>query len=228
MLGLTLLLNKAATVLDQLCLTRMSRDVGVLTPEYLDPSLVLTAEGAPTSAEAALRMTLSQIAAQLQVAGAAASVRAILGSHEAGRRQMALLALATTASWQVAAPLAGGGQIHRRPAADGQVYLLAGMPTAGAAHAPHAMRGYAERLWILPASHPCADGHTLPKEPPAWTHEAALDSLSLDAALRDLMVLLTEAGETALLAAIQPLPQAVLLPAAPAQAVPLEEPAVAA
>jgi hypothetical protein len=227
MLGLTLLLTKAATVLDQLCLARISRDVGVLTPEYLDPTLTLAAEGLPAAAETAMRTTLIQIAAQLQVAGTAASVRAILNDHGKGRRQIALLALAGTASWQAIRTLPGGGQIHCRPAADGQVYLLAGVPTAGVAHAPHAMRGYAEQLWILPANHPCADGRALPSEPPVRTNGASPDSLSLDAALRDLMVRLGAAGEATLLAAMQALPQEALLPAEPAEAAPLA-PAVAA
>lgn len=228
MLGLTLLLAKAATTLDQLCLARISRDTGVLTPEYLDPSMILAAEGPPTTAEAALRATLSQITVQLQVAGAADSVRAIFHDHgKGGRRQAALLALAGAATWQVARQLPGGGQIHCRPAADGQVYLLAGAPIAGAAHAPHAVRGYGERLWILPAGHPCADGQALPAEPPARSSGASPDSLSLDAALRDLMLRLAALGEAALLADIQALPQEALLVPEPAEALP-QAPAVAA
>ncbi|MFC7556782.1 hypothetical protein ACFQU7_38090 [Pseudoroseomonas wenyumeiae] len=227
MLGLTLLLNKAATALDQLCLTRISRDIGILTPEYLDPSLILSAEGPPATAEAMLRATLSQVAARLQVAGAAVSVRAILNGHEAGRRQTALLALAGTTPWQATGQLLGGGQIHCRPAADGQVYLLAGAPTAGAVHAPHAMRGYEERLWLLPASHPCAEGQALPSEPAAWISGAGLDSLSLDAALRDLMLRLADAGEATLLAAIPAPPQEALLAPEPVEALP-RAPAVAA
>ncbi|MBC9177909.1 hypothetical protein [Pseudoroseomonas ludipueritiae] len=227
MLGLTLLLTKAATTLDQFCLARISRDAGVLTPEYLDPSLILAAEDSPTAAEAALRATLNQIAAQLQVAGAANSVRAILHDHENGRRQTALLALAGAAPWQMTRQLPDGGQVHCRLAADGQVYLLAGGPTTGATHAPHAMRGYGERLWILPADHPCADGQTLPAEPPTRTNGASLDSLSLDAALRDLMLRLAAAGEATLLADIQALPQEALLVPEPAEALP-QAPAVAA
>lgn len=227
MLGLTLLLTKAATTLDQLCLARISRDAAVLTPEYLDPSLILAAEGAPTAAEAALRATLNQIASQLQVAGVANSVRAILHDYGTGRRQTALLALAGAAPWQMTCPLPGGGQIHRRPTADGQVYLLAGAPTAGTAHAPHAMRGYGERLWILPASHPCADGQTLPDEPPARTNGACPDSVSLDAALRDLMLRLAALGEATLLTDAQALPQEAFLVPEPAEALP-QAPAVAA
>jgi hypothetical protein len=227
MLGLTLLLTKAATVLDQLCLARISRDTGVLTPEYLDPTLVLAAEGLPAAAEAALRATLVQISTQLQLAGTAASARAILNNHETGRRQIALLALAGAASWQMAGQLPDGGQIHRRTAADGQVYLLAGAPTAGTSHAPHAMRGYAERLWLLPATHPCADGQSLPSSPPARASGASLDSLSLDAALRDLMLRLAAAGETTLLDAILALPQDALLAPEPAQVLALEAAAAA-
>ena len=227
MLGLTLLLSKAASALDQLCLARISRDTGILTPEYLDPSLILAAEGVPASAEATLRATLGQIASQLQVAGAADSVRAILAGHETGRRQVALLALAGTAPWQVTGHLPGGGQIHCRQAADGQVYLLAGTPTAGAAHAPHAMRGYKERLWILPATHPCAKGQALPSDPAARTSGDGLDSLSLDAALRDLMLRLAEAGESVLLTAIPNLAQEVLAAPEPAATLP-QVPAVAA
>lgn len=227
MLGLTLLLNKAVTLLDQFCLTRISRDIGVLTPEYLDPTLVLEAEGPPAAAEAAQRAALVQIASQLQVAGTASSIHAILKEHEKGRRQFALLALAGAAPWQVARPLPGGGQIHRRLTADGQVYLLAGTPMAGAAHAPHAMRGYAERLWVLPVDHACADGQSLPQEPPARINGAGPDSLSLDAALRDVMLRLAATGGATLLAALQTLPQEALLAAEAAAAVPMA-PAVAA
>jgi hypothetical protein len=227
MLGLTLLLNKAAVALDQLCLSRISRDTGILTPEYLDPAVILAAEGAPAAAEAMLRQTLIQTGAQLQVAGPVASVRAILDRRDEGRRQIALLSLAGAAPWQVTARLPGGGQIHCRPTADGQVYLLAGVVTAYAAHAPHAMRGYAEQLWILPADHPYAAGQALPPEAPIRASGTGPDSLSLDAALRDLLLRLAEAGETTLHSAVLALPQGALLPAEPARAAPLA-PAVAA
>jgi hypothetical protein len=227
MLGLTLLLNKAATALDQLCLSRISRDIGILTPEYLDPDVVLAAEGAPTAAEAMLRQTLIQTTSQLQVVGGAASAQAILDRNDEGRRQIALLSLAGAAPWQMTARLPGGGQIHCRPAADGQVYLLAGLPTAYAAHAPHAMRGYAEQLWILPADHPSAAGQALPSEAPARASGTGPDSLSLDAALRDLLLRLAAAGESASHAAILALPQGAPLAAEPTRAAPLA-PAVAA
>jgi hypothetical protein len=229
MLGLTLLLTNAAAALDQLCLARISRDTGVLTPEYSDPTLVLAVEGSPTTAEATLRERLAKTATQLQVAGAVASVQAILAVGEQGRRRVALLAMAGAAAWRHTAALPGGGQIHCRQAADGRVYLLAGAPTAQAAHAPHAMRGYAERLWILPASHACAEGRSLPAEPPAKIGSDGPDSLSLDAALRDLLLRLAEAGDTLLAAEVSALrhDMPALLPAEPARPLPLA-PAAAA
>jgi hypothetical protein len=229
MLGMTLLLTKAAAALDQLCLDRISRDTGILTPEYMDPDLILAIDGAPSRDEDHHRKMLVQAAAQLRLVGAAAAVHAILGGAEGGRRRVALLALAGSAPWQVTHFLPGGGQIHCRPAADGRVYLLAGEPIKAAAHAPHAMRGYCERLWILPASHAYADGRDLPAEPPVMTDKGGPDSLSLDAALRDLKLRLTAAGEAELLAAISALDEGMALPlsAEPAQPMP-RAPAVAA
>lgn len=217
MLGLTLLLTTAATALDQLCLSRMQRDVGVLTPEYLDPSLCLALEGAPCGAEAASRQTLGQVVQQLRAAGPAAATEAILGHGVQSRRQAALLALAGAGPWAPTACLAGSGEIHRRIGADGQVYLLASQPGAPARHAPHAMRAFTEQLWRLPADHPAADGCALPGEAPLLASDGAPDSLSLTAAMLELLGELRHAGADALVAQIAQLGHATPLPGAPAQ-----------
>lgn len=212
MLGMTLLLTAAATALDQLCLARMRRDVGVLTPEYLDPTLCLALDGAACDEAGAARHRLGQIAGQMRAVGPAASTSAILNHVAPGRRQAALLALAGAGAWQATATQPAGTEIHCRPAADGQVYVLAGAPAAGAAHAPHAVRDYAERLWILPAGHPCADGRSMPAEAPALVSSGGPDSLSLDAALRDLVLGLARAGAGALAEQVVALRQGTPLP----------------
>ena len=222
MLGLTLLLNTATQAMDRLCLLRMAAGGDVLTPEYRDPSLLLRQDGTPCAAQEALAEQLGRSAAQLRVVGAVASTAAILARPETGRRLTALLALAAAGAWEPVAELPRGGQLHRRTAADGQVYLLAGAPDRGAAHAPHAMRGYAERLWILPPGHP-ADA--VPAEPATLAAEGP-DSLSLQAALRDLTLQLMTAGQDALAARLAALGQSVPLPAAPVAA-PREVPAAA-
>jgi hypothetical protein len=213
MLGLTLLLNNAAQTLDRLGLLRMARDSDVLTPEYRDPNLTLRLDGQPCDAQARLQAQLVAMATQLRAVGPTASVSAILARAEPPRRLAALLALTAAGPWEQSADLPHGGQLHRRAAADGQIYLLAGQPDRGAAHAPHAARGYAERLWILPTEHACADGHALPAEPAALAADGP-DSLSLQAARRDLMLELAATGHAALADRLatphQPLP----LPAA--------------
>jgi hypothetical protein len=225
MLGLTLLLNNAAHALDHLSLLYMTAGSDVLTPEYRDLSLALRLDGPACAAQAALRQQLAAMAAQLRVVGLGTSVAAILDRPEAARRRAALLALAAAGRWEVTGELPRGGQLHRRVAADGQVYLLAGQPDRGAAHAPHAARGYAERLWILPPGHACDDGHALPAEPPALSADG-LDSLGLQAARRDLILELTAGGHAALAARLAGPGQATPLPAA--VAVPDRMPAVAA
>jgi hypothetical protein len=123
-----------------------------------------------------------------------------------------------------------GGQIHRRCSADGHVYLLAGAPAAATAHAPHAMRDYAEHLWILPEGHPCAGGLALPDEHPLISSRQGPDSLSLDAALRDLLIELTAAGAEILAHQVAMLCQGIAAPASadPIFATPRQHPAVAA
>ena len=217
MLGLTLLLTTAATALDQLCLSRMQRDLGVLTPEYLDPSLCLTLEGAACDGEAASRQTLAQVVRQFQAAGPAAATQAILDQDMQGRRQTALLALAGAGPWTSTARLPGGREIHRRSGAGGQVYLLASQPGAPARHAPHAMRTFNEQLWCLPAGHPAADGHTWPAEAPLLSSDNAPDSLSLTAAMLELLGQLRDAGADALALQVAQLGHATPLPDAPAQ-----------
>jgi hypothetical protein len=217
MLGLTLLLTTAATALDQLCLSRMRRDLTVLTPEYLDPSLHLALEGTGCMEEAASRQRLKQVSRQLRAAGPVASAQAILQHGMEGRRQAALLALAGAGEWVSTARLPEGGEIHRRATADGQVYLLASQPGAPARHAPHAMRAFIEQLWRLPASHPAASGAALPGDTPLLSSNGAPDSLSLTAALLDLLCRLRDAGADALAAQVAQLGHAAALPEAPAR-----------
>jgi len=217
MLGLTLLLTTAASALDQLCLSRMQRDVGILTPEYLDPSLCLALEGSACGGEAASRQTLGHVVRQLHAAGPVAATQAILDHGVQGRRQAAMLALAGAEQWASTACLPGGGEIHRRSGADGQVYLLASQPGAPARHAPHAMRAFTEQLWRLPAGHPAADGRALPAEAPLLTSDDAPDSLSLTAAMLELLGHLREAGADALAAQLAQFGHATPLPDAPAQ-----------
>jgi hypothetical protein len=217
MLGLTLLLTTATTALDQLCLSRMQRDLGILTPEYLDPSLSLTLEGPACDVESAARQRLGHIACQLQAAGPVTSTQAILEHGQAGRRQTALLALAGAGAWQSSTRLPGGGELHRRMGADGRVFLLAGSPDAPAPHAPHAIRGFTEQLWCLPAHHPAADGTCLPAEAPLLSSDGAPDSLSLTAALLDLLFGLQAAGAHELAAQVSMLGHDTVLPKIPAR-----------
>jgi hypothetical protein len=215
MLGLTLLLTTATTALDQLCLSRIRRDLTVLTPEYLDPSLHLALEGAACVEETASRQRLDQVARQLRAAGPVASAQAILEHGMEGRRQAALLALAGAGEWASTACMPGGGEIHRRVTADGQVYLLASQPGAPARHAPHAVRDFTEQLWCLPASHPAASGAVLPDEAPLLSNDGAPDSLSLTVALQDLLRRLR--GADALAEQVAQLGHAAALPEAPAR-----------
>lgn len=194
MLGLTLLLNTASTAMDQLCLARMKRDLGVLTPEYLDPSLHLALEGQACEAETKARRQLGDVARQFRLAGSAVCVRAVLAHCHGGRQLLALLMLAAAGEWESTARLPNGGEIHRRRSADGQVYLLAGAPAAPARHAPHAVRSFSQQLWLLPSDHPAAEGNELPQVRPLISTQDAADSLSLDAALRDLMLVLQANG----------------------------------
>ena len=229
MLGLTLLLNHAAQALDCLALLQMEASPDILTPEYRDPGLVLAIEQRECPRQSTLRARLAQQAAQLRVVGPAASAAAILAGPETGRRLAALLALAGAASWEPIRALPRGGELHRRVAADGSVYLLAGVPDAGAAHAPHAVRGYAQRMWVLPPGHPCADGATLPAEAPLLQASEALDCLSLQAALRDLAWALRRDGADALAARLAELGAAAPLADAPGVPLPAQAtPAVAA
>ena len=220
MLGLTLLLNHAAQALDCLALLQMEASPDILTPEYRDPGLELAIEQPGCPRQSALRARLAQQAAQLRVAGSATSAAAILASPETGRRLAALLALAGAAPWQPLRKLPRGGELHRRAAADGMVYLLAGAPDGGAAHAPHAARGYAQRLWVLPPGHPCADGAALPAEAPLLQAREAVDCLSLQAALRDLAWALRRDGAHALAARLAELGAAAPLAAAPGVSLP--------
>ena len=227
MLGLTLLLNNAAQALDRLCLLRMASGSDVLTPEYRDLSLELRLEAPACAMQSALQQQLVATAQQLRTVGAAASVAAILARPEATRRLNALLGLVAGSEWELAGALPRGGQLHRRIAADGQVYLLAGQPDRGAKHAPHAARGYAERLWVLPPGHCCADGSALPDEAPMLSGEGP-DSLGLQAARRDLCVELVAGGHGALAARLAGLGEAAAMPAADATDAPNERAAFAA
>lgn len=195
-LALSLLLKAAARMLDELCLVRLSRDVGVLTPEYLDPGLAPALEGEPCPAEALLRAQLRALGAQMRAIGRAAMVETLWATPLPERRRAALLALLDGDAWQrIPAAPAPGIELHWRPAADGCVYLLAAEAAGDAAHAPHAMRDYTERLWVLPAGSPL---DALPELAPCLHASASLDSLSIDAALRDLSLHLQAEGAPAL------------------------------
>lgn len=189
-LAFTLLLNAAAASLDQLWLLRAERDVGVLTPEYLDPGLHHRIEGPPCAQETALRHRLCQIGAQLRAGGVEAALRAVLQAALPTRRQAALLALVGGGTWRPGALLPGGVDIQTRQAGDGGVYLLATHPDQGAQHAPHAIRDHVQRLWLLPPGHAAADGATLPESLPDLQLDRGPDSLSIEAALRDLILAL--------------------------------------
>ncbi len=205
MLGLTLLLATATKALDQLCLLRMQRDLGVLTPEYLDPSLHFALEGPAGEDEHRLRSQLLGIAAQFQTLGSEGSLRAMLNQRLEGRKLLAMLALVGAGEWERVGSLPQGGELHRRAAADGQVYVLAGAPASPARHAPHAMRAFSQQLWLLPAGHPATLKQERPQEAPLLSTEEAVDSLSLDAALRDVGVMLQSIGADDLLRQIQQL-----------------------
>jgi hypothetical protein len=215
--ALALLLNAAATSLDQLWLLRAGRDIGVLTPEYLDPGLHHGIEGAPCAEEAGLRDRLRQIGRQMRAVGSPAVVDAVLRAPLGERRRAALLALAGGGDWRVGAMLPGQVELQVRPAADGQVYLLATHPDRGASHAPHAICDHVQRLWVLPAGHPCATGRDLPVSAPDLLLESGPDSLSIDAALRDLGLARSDTGE-APQRPVCPLPAARPAQASPAAA----------
>jgi hypothetical protein len=218
MLGLSPLLQTAASLLDQLCLARMQRPCAVLTPEYISPGIRFTPEGRLSQIEETLHGRLAQIACQLDAAGPAASAAAILAHLPSGRRQSALLGLASGGAWMACPARPDGTDLHRRTAADGQVYLLAGRVGKAATHAPHAMLRFEERLWILPATHPCADGSALPREAPDAVSDGSPDSLSLQAGLRDLAWALLQQGQDAMAHSLSQ--AATVPPHAPVAAIP--------
>ncbi|MCQ4159928.1 hypothetical protein NON00_08295 [Roseomonas sp. GC11] len=219
-LGLTLLLNAANAALDQLWHSRMERDAAVVVPDYLDPGLLPPLESAPPAAEERVRAHLLRIGAQMRGVGLAAVAEAVLQARLAGRRQAALLALAGSGDW---AAVPGHPALRQRAAADGSIYLLDSRAAGGASHAPHAMLEQEQRLWVLPA--PTA---SCPATPPALERLSAPDCLSVEAALRDVVLALQAEGEATLAADVAslagaeslswavpaPLPAAALAPAA--------------
>ncbi|HWX51617.1 MAG TPA: hypothetical protein VNZ61_26540 [Roseomonas sp.] len=208
-LGLNLLLNAAGTALDRLWLLRLGRDIGVLLPDYLDPGRICPVEGPASPEETALRESLLQIGRQMRTIGLAAVARAVLQAPLPERRRAALLALAGGAAWQ---DVAGQPGLQQRRAADGRLYLLASQAGAGAAHAPHAILSYRQRLWVLPAS---AEPTGLPEAAPCLLREDAPDCLSLDLALEDVALALRAEGEAGLamqVTALRGSPEALVQP----------------
>lgn len=199
------LFQAAAVSLDRFWMQRVGRDLGILVPEYIDPGLCHRIEGALPQEETESRRRLAEIGHQMRQVGIVEAVSAALATGGTDRRRAALVALAGGAAWTATAEASGQVEIHCRPAQDGGIYLLATQPDRGAAHAPHAVCGYVQRLWLLAPEHPCADGLSLPAEPPALHAEADPDSLSLDAALCDVARMLRTAGAEGLAGLVEAL-----------------------
>jgi hypothetical protein len=190
-LGLTPLLNAAGAALDRLWLSRLGRDAPVVLPDYLDPGLLPPLEAPGPAAEAETRARLLQIGAQMRAIGLTPLARAVLAAPLTDRRRAALLALAGSGPWQV---LPGPGGLRRRAAADGGCYLLGCRAGAAAEHAPHAVAEQQQRLWHLPAS---AAGQP-EDEPPCLARSGGADCLSIEAALRDVVLGLQAEGSAGL------------------------------
>ncbi|WP_159999519.1 hypothetical protein, partial [Roseomonas sp. 18066] len=187
-LGLTLLLNAAGAALDRLWLSRLGRDAPVVLPDYLDPGLVPPLETAGPAAEAATRDQLLAIGGQMRAIGLAPLAQAVLAAPLTDRRRAALLALAGSAPWT---DMPGG--LRRRAAADGGCYLLDCRAGRGADHAPHAVAEQRQQLWHCPVG---AEGQ--PDAAPCLARSGGADCLSIEAALRDVVLGLQAEGRAAL------------------------------
>ncbi|WP_131829685.1 hypothetical protein, partial [Teichococcus deserti] len=187
-LGLTLLLNAAGAALDRLWLSRLGRDAPVVLPDYLDPGLAAPLEAAGPAEEAAIRDQLLAIGGQMRAIGLAPLTRAVLAAPLTDRRRAALLALAGSDRWEA---LPGG--LRRRAAADGGCYLLECRAGADADHAPHAVAEQRQQLWHCPM----AFQHR-PEVAPCLARSGGADCLSIEAALRDVVLGLQTAGRAEL------------------------------
>ncbi|WP_419900176.1 hypothetical protein [Roseomonas sp. USHLN139] len=187
-LGLTLLLNAAGAALDRLWLSRLGRDAPVVLPDYLDPGLAAPLESAIPGTEARLRDQLLAMGGQMRAIGLPALAGAVLAAPLTDRRRAALLALAGSGRWRERP-----GGLRWRAAADGGGYLLECRAGPGAAHAPHAMAEQWQQLWHCPeGSEGAAAGR--PQAPPCLTRSGGADCLSLEAALRDVVLGLQASG----------------------------------
>ncbi|PZO62016.1 MAG: hypothetical protein DI635_13180 [Pseudoxanthomonas suwonensis] len=204
---LSLLLHSAEQALDRLWMHRMTRDTGVLMPEFLDPGLCFLMEGAADAEGAALRTTLLELGARMRQCGLAAVARAVLRMARSARRRRALLALAGSAAWR---RLPGGpGEEHwLRPAAEGRSYQLTLRLAGDCAHAPQALRDLAQTLRLRPASRSEVQESEVQESEVQGgavllaAQEGGLDCLSLQAALRDVTLALGRQGETVLAAGV--------------------------
>ncbi|MFZ6765341.1 hypothetical protein [Pseudoroseomonas sp. WGS1072] len=204
---LSLLLHSTEQALDRLWMHRMTRDTGVLMPEFLDPGLCFLMEGAADAEGAALRTTLLELGARMRQCGLAAVARAVLRMARSARRRRALLALAGSAAWR---RLPGGpGEEHwLRPAAEGRSYQLTLRLAGDCAHAPQALRDLAQTLRLRPASRSEVQESEVQESEVQGgavllaAQEGGLDCLSLQAALRDVTLALGRQGETVLAAGV--------------------------
>ena len=171
--------------LDRLWRVRVTKPSPVLLPEWSDPLLPDLAHGAPSDhreEEARLRAQLAAAAAMLATF-APAAIREILRIGGESGRLMTLLALPGCAPWRVA------GCRAVRSGADGHAYELIRIAGPGAPHAPHAVRMLRQTLRIGPV-------RLAPQAIPGGR------CLSLDAALRDVILRLRGSNEPVLAAEV--------------------------